>query len=294
MLRTIEMLHKGVCSEIWSAYRPDLETNHVLKVLSAVGSNESSRWDYERLFYNEAKVLARLAHPSIIRFYDIFEDASGQPVILLEDGGVPLSSIPAEAITLEALGAISIKILSAIQYLQRPIEIGGSFFESVVHGDIKPENILISKGGAKLIDFGASCIPDDLHARAIVGTPKYLGPWRKPGQKLTWRDDLYALGVTMGELAAKSSSGDSTGGKLLNIFKYLHEFAGIQDAIDGVFECLYIVSGSRQIRMSANSRSRGEEPVRDLSGLISSLINSSQMRGSSFPIVNREVSNESV
>lgn len=294
MLRTIEILHKGVYSEIWSAYRTDLETKHVLKVLSAVALNESEKWDYERLFFNEAKVLARLAHPSIIRFYDLFEDASGQPVILLEDGGVPLSSIRAEAITMEALGAIAIKILSAIQYMQRPIEIGGTFFESVVHGDIKPENILISKGGAKLIDFGASCIPDDLHARAIVGTPKYLGPWRKPGQKLTWRDDLYALGVTMGELGAKSTPGDTTGAKLLNIFKYLHEFAGIQDAIEGVFECLNVVAGSRQIRMSANSRSRGEEPVRDLSGLIGSLINSSQMRGSSFQIANREVSNESV
>lgn len=258
MIKAIELLHRGIYSEIWSAYRTDLETKHVVKVLSAVGTDEAAAWDYERLFHNEAKVLARLAHPSIIRFYDLFEDASGRPTILLEDGGVALSKIPAAALSMDALAAVCLKVLSAILYLQQPLEIGGAFFQAVIHGDIKPENILIGKDCAKLIDFGAACIPNDLHARAVIGTPKYLAPWRKANQSLTWRDDVFALGITMTELADKAQVRGKNDSMIRQIFESLQEIESTQKAIDSLSTALR---------------------VRDLGGLIGSLNNTSLQRG---------------
>ncbi|MGV8894977.1 MAG: Stk1 family PASTA domain-containing Ser/Thr kinase [Rhodoglobus sp.] len=158
-------------------------------------------------FRREAQDAAKMAHPTIVRIFDAGEesvsDGSGGetlvPYIVMEyvDGRL-LKDIVAEG-ALDPAEACRIvgQILTALEYSHRA---------GVVHRDIKPGNIMITKAGqVKVMDFGIARAISDSSATiaetsAIVGTAAYFSPEQARGEVVDARTDLYSTGVVLFEL----------------------------------------------------------------------------------------------
>ncbi|WP_196903871.1 Stk1 family PASTA domain-containing Ser/Thr kinase [Cryobacterium sp. MP_M3] len=160
-------------------------------------------------FRQEAQAAARMAHPTIVRVFDAGEetviDSSGSetqiPFIVMEyvDGRL-LKDIIREGplASAEAVRIID-GVLTALEYSHRA---------GVVHRDIKPGNIMITKTGqVKVMDFGiARAISDSsttvAQTTAILGTASYFSPEQAKGESVDARTDLYSTGVVLFEMLA--------------------------------------------------------------------------------------------
>ena len=158
-------------------------------------------------FRQEAQAAARMAHPTIVRVFDAGEetvtDDSGTetqvPFIVMEhvDGRL-LKDIIREG-PVEATEAVRIidGVLTALEYSHRA---------GVVHRDIKPGNIMITKSGqVKVMDFGIARAISDSSATvaqttAILGTASYFSPEQAKGESVDARTDLYSTGVVLFEM----------------------------------------------------------------------------------------------
>ncbi|WP_460535178.1 Stk1 family PASTA domain-containing Ser/Thr kinase [Humibacter ginsengiterrae] len=160
-------------------------------------------------FRQEAQAAARMAHPTIVRVFDAGEetvrDAMGNevqaPFIVMEYvDGVLLRDIlrngpldPAEA------ARIASGLLTALEYSHRA---------GVVHRDIKPGNIMVTRAGqVKVMDFGIARAISDSSATvaqttAILGTASYFSPEQAKGETVDARTDLYSTGVVLFEMLA--------------------------------------------------------------------------------------------
>lgn len=150
-------------------------------------------------FKRESQLLARLNHPHIVRVWD-FEDHCDYPYIVLEYvDGLNLQELLNQTGRITAERAVAI-IEQATLGLIAAWEIG------VIHRDVKPGNILLSRGGpAKLVDLGLAFIGGDPdlsaaggeRANDLVGTAAYMAPEQSlsPGE-IDYRADIYSLGAT--------------------------------------------------------------------------------------------------
>ncbi len=142
-------------------------------------------------FRKEAQAVAKLNHPNIAQIYS-FGQEKGQPYIVME----LVSGERVDAMMENPDGlrpALVMKIgLEIAQGLSAADEAG------LVHGDIKPENILLdTKGQAKLVDFGLATVAHQAAGEGIWGTPYYIAPEKIRRQKVDARSDIYSLGATL-------------------------------------------------------------------------------------------------
>ncbi|NJL94454.1 MAG: serine/threonine protein kinase [Anaerolineae bacterium] len=146
-------------------------------------------------FKREASVLQRLQHPYIVRYYETVE-ADGVTFILLDfiDGETmqALLARKSRPFTLEESIAFVQPITSALAYAHG---------EGIVHRDIKPGNILISRESRVYVtDFGIARLMNDagtLTAGSSIGTPLYMAPEQIQAQQVTLSADIYAFGVLL-------------------------------------------------------------------------------------------------
>jgi serine/threonine protein kinase len=158
-------------------------------------------------FRQEAQAAARMAHPTIVRVFDAGEETITEddgtetqiPFIIMEfvDGRLLKDIIKEGPIeTTEAVRIID-GVLTALEYSHRA---------GVVHRDIKPGNIMITKAGqVKVMDFGiARAISDSAttvaQTTSILGTASYFSPEQAKGESVDARTDLYSSGVVLFEL----------------------------------------------------------------------------------------------
>jgi eukaryotic-like serine/threonine-protein kinase len=190
------LLGRGGIASTYQALDLDTNDSVAIKILSLRTARE---WKAVELFGREAKVLASLNHPAIPKYLDYFEIdsdddrqfcivqslAPGMPLFtLIENGWQP---------TEEEVGEIAMQVLKIINYLQR-------LTPSVIHRDIKPQNIIRSdEGEIYLVDFGA--VQDTYHqtitgGSTVVGTYGYMAPEQFRGQAFL-STDLYGLATTL-------------------------------------------------------------------------------------------------
>jgi len=158
-------------------------------------------------FRQEAQAAARMAHPTIVRVFDAGEetvtDEAGHdaqiPFIVMEhvDGRLLKDIIHEGPIDASEAVRIIDGVLTALEYSHRA---------GVVHRDIKPGNIMITKTGqVKVMDFGiARAISDSAttvaQTTAILGTAAYFSPEQAKGESVDARTDLYSTGVVLFEM----------------------------------------------------------------------------------------------
>jgi len=158
-------------------------------------------------FRQEAQAAARMAHPTIVRVFDAGEetvtDENGTetqvPFIVMEhvDGRLLKDIIREGPIDAQESVRIIDGVLTALEYSHRA---------GVVHRDIKPGNIMITKSGqVKVMDFGIARAISDSSATvaqttAILGTASYFSPEQAKGESVDARTDLYSTGVVLFEM----------------------------------------------------------------------------------------------
>ena len=190
--RVDAFIARGGMAEVYRVTDLHMGATLAMKVLRA---NLAGNRDYVESFQEEAKNLAALEHPNIVRFYRL--EKVGQMVfMLLEyiDGTTLQKSLAtrdyssALADTLKILG----DVCKALQYAHR---------EGRVHCDVKPSNIMLDQQGkAYLTDFGIMRRSGSVTTMAGAGTPGYMAPEVIRCEQPTPATDLYALGIVLYEM----------------------------------------------------------------------------------------------
>ncbi len=195
----LEQIGEGGMAVVYKALDSRLECNVAIKIIRIDNLNEEVAKRALNRFKNEAKILARLTHPNIVKVTD-YGIYKGNPYLVMEY--IPGGTLKEKMALKPFLPAEAVKILNPIaQALSYAHEQG------VIHRDIKPSNILITESGEPMItDFGVAKVFDneltqDVTAVGIgIGTPAYMSPEQGLGQKIDKRSDIYSLGVVFYEL----------------------------------------------------------------------------------------------
>jgi serine/threonine protein kinase/Flp pilus assembly protein TadD len=192
--QVIEELGKGGMGKVYKVLDTKIEEKVALKLLNmefAPGDKTLDR------FRNELKLARKISHRHVCRMYDLSE-AEGMPYITMEYvSGEDLKSL------IRRIGQFTVgkTVFIARQICEGLAE---AHRLSVVHRDLKPQNIMIdSEGNVRIMDFG---IARSLRTKGITdtgeifGTPEYMSPESLEGKEVDGRTDLYALGIILYEM----------------------------------------------------------------------------------------------
>lgn len=196
----LEKLGEGGMGVVYKAKDRKLNRFVALKFLPG----ETSHFQPDVLrFQQEASILSTLNHPNIATIYEI-DEADGKRFIALEylPGGTVRSTLR----TLQATGR-SMPIKQVLSYgLQIAGALGYAHQRSIIHRDIKTENLLLSEsGGVKVTDFGLAKLrgePGLTTTGKAPGTAAYMSPEQIRGEDLDHRTDIFSVGVVLYELAS--------------------------------------------------------------------------------------------
>lgn len=195
----VSLIGSGGSSAVYEARHLKTDGRYAIKVLDAPpGSEEAKR------MLREARALAKLTHPSIVRLID-FDEHDGS-VFIVEEllRGKTLRATLDEALVLSPREALErlVPVLRALAYAHA---------QGVIHRDIKPENIVLSEEGdaivPRLVDFGLvrELTADTALTRhnTLLGTPRYMSPEQAWGRfDVDARSDLWSFGAVLYECLA--------------------------------------------------------------------------------------------
>jgi len=200
-------LGAGGMGEVYRARDTRLERTVAVKVLpDHLSCDPASKQRFER----EARAISSLNHPNICALYDIgTQDGIDFLVMECLEGQTLADRLQRGALPIEQVLKIGIEIADALDKAHR---------QGIVHRDLKPSNIMLTKSGAKLMDFGlakpaqgafiakASAGTPTLSNRltvegTIVGTFQYMAPEQLEGKEADARSDIFAFGALLCEMA---------------------------------------------------------------------------------------------
>lgn len=149
-------------------------------------------------FRNEARSVANLNHPNIVTVHDVGNDGSTQYIVMEFIEGQDLKKI------IKAEGAFSIDRALKLA-IQICAGIGFAHRAGLVHADVKPQNILVTRGDlVKVTDFGIAQALSDTQPgerqSVVWGSPHYFAPEQARGEKPTPASDVYSIGIVMFEM----------------------------------------------------------------------------------------------
>jgi serine/threonine-protein kinase len=190
--RIISLLGRGGMGEVYRATDLTLGQSVALKFLPSLAGNEART--LER-FHNEVRIARQVSHPNVCTVYDIGE-AEGMVFLSMEYvDGEDLSTLLRRIGRLPGEKATEIgrKICAGL---------AAAHDKGVIHRDLKPHNVMLSKRGEVLIcDFGLAALPDQINPSEYrQGTPAYMAPEQIKGTAVTAQSDIYALGLVLYEL----------------------------------------------------------------------------------------------
>ncbi len=190
-----ELAGAGGMSSVYRARDLRLNRRVAVKILDDRFADDPELVDR---FSREARAVARLSHPHIVTILDRGE-AGGRQFIVFEHVDEDLKRLVVRNGPLPAAQAtqLTIEIASALAFAHR---------HGIVHRDVKPQNVLIRAGSAKVSDFGIARADDpavglgQTATGTLLGTGDYISPEQARGERATERSDVYSLGVLLYEL----------------------------------------------------------------------------------------------
>ena len=195
--RILEVLGRGGMGVVFKAIDTNLEKIVALKMIDPFLARDES---FVKRFKTEAKALARLENPNIVRVFALRETDAGLFMVMEYVEAKPLSIVISENGPFSTKEAVSIskQLLNAIGHAHKV---------GVIHRDIKPSNILLcNDGSVKVTDFGLAKVikqkgPASTVTQTRAGTLYYMSPEQVKGLKnVDERSDLYSLGMTIYEM----------------------------------------------------------------------------------------------
>jgi serine/threonine-protein kinase len=189
----IEELGKGSMGSVCRARDPLMDRDVAIKQILAPAGSAPDAEAFRERFFREARAAGRLAHPGIVRVFDVSEQ-DGIPFLVMEYiAGRTLHSIlqSGERMSLECVCDLGIQLAEALDYAHE---------NGVIHRDIKPSNILITaENCVKIADFGIAKLAESQMTMSgqILGTPAFMAPEQFTGMPVDRRSDLFSLGVVL-------------------------------------------------------------------------------------------------
>ena len=187
--------------EVWRARDTRLQRQVAIKVLPPDLANDSQ---LRRRFQREAQMVSQLAHPNICTLFDVGENYL---VMELLEGETLADRIARGPLPFEEALRVAVQIADALDRAHR---------QQIIHRDLKPGNIMLTKGGAKLLDFGLAkadrgvLVDFDGKSKTmhktltqegtILGTFQYMAPEQLEGGKADARTDIFAFGAVLYEM----------------------------------------------------------------------------------------------
>lgn len=193
----LEQIGEGGMATVYKAHDTRLEADVAVKVIRTENLAPNVLERALKRFEREAKTLARLTHPNIVKVMD-FGEYKGKPYLVLEylPGGT-LKQRLGKPIPWQEAFQLILPIARALDFAHR---------QNMIHRDVKPSNILITADGEPMLtDFGIAKVLNleetaDLTGTGMgIGTPKYMAPEQWQGNTST-QSDLYSLGVVLYEM----------------------------------------------------------------------------------------------
>lgn len=196
--RLLSPLGEGGMASVFTAHDERLGRRVAVKLLA-----ESLLKDpqFIKRFQAEAEAAANLTHPNIVSVYDVGQDGDRHYIVMELVAGRNLKDIIEDRGPLSVAQTVSIgsQILAGLAYAHA---------HELVHRDIKPQNILVTRQGvAKLADFGIAKAVDGSSATqtaVVLGSAHYLSPEQARGEPVGAQSDLYSLAVVLYEMCTGS------------------------------------------------------------------------------------------
>ncbi|HOC05884.1 MAG TPA: Stk1 family PASTA domain-containing Ser/Thr kinase [Bacillota bacterium] len=158
--------------------------------------------EFVRRFRREAQAAASLSHPNIVNIYDVGQENDIYFIVMEYVEGETLKDFIEREAPLEPARAVNItrQIANALYH---------AHYNKIIHRDIKPHNVLISKDGRiKVADFGiARAVTSNTQTfsrNSLVGSVHYFSPEQAKGKLATEQSDLYSLGIVLYEMLTKT------------------------------------------------------------------------------------------
>ncbi len=196
--RILEQIGEGGMAVVYKAYDTRLEREVAIKIIRKEAFPPEALERIYKRFEREAKALARLSHPNIVKVYD-YGEYDGSPYLVMEyQPGGTLKDKLGKPLEWDEITRLLIPVANALGYAHE---------KGILHRDVKPSNILITeKGEPMLTDFGIAKILDLSEGQTLtgtglgVGTPEYMAPEQGLGKEVDARADIYSLGIILYEL----------------------------------------------------------------------------------------------
>jgi eukaryotic-like serine/threonine-protein kinase len=219
-------LGAGGMGEVYKARDTRLERTVAIKVLS---SNVAASPELRQRFEREAKTISQLSHPHICALHDVGREGETEYLVMEYLEGETLADrLLKGPLALEQTLRYGVQIADALDKAHR---------QGIVHRDLKPGNVMLTKSGVKLLDFGLAkavapatqqssltALPTQ-HALTqegtILGTFPYMAPEQLEGREADARTDIFALGVVLYEMATgkKAFSGATQASLISSILR---------------------------------------------------------------------------
>lgn len=205
--KIVALLGSGGMGEVYRACDQRLGRDVAIKVLS---SRLAARPEVRARFEREARTISQLSHPHICTLFDIgHQDGMDYLVMELLEGETLAHRLERGPLPVPEIFVLGRQIAEALERAHR---------SGVVHRDLKPANVMLTRTGAKLMDFGLARAPGLAPAAEVlsqsptvsqpltaegtlVGTFQYMAPEQLEGKEADTRSDLWALGCVLYEMA---------------------------------------------------------------------------------------------
>jgi serine/threonine protein kinase len=187
----LEIIGVGATSRVARGHDPMIGRGVAIKLFSP----ELAQGEARERFLREARVIGQLSHPSVITLHDMgIEESTSTPYLVMEYlEGQPLDRI---------LERGSVPLPRACAWAaEAAVALGAAHRKGIIHGDVKPANILITENGrVKLMDFGMARLASHDSSGGLLGTPAYWCPEQIMGKPQDAKSDLFSLGVVLYEM----------------------------------------------------------------------------------------------
>jgi len=210
-------LGAGGMGEVYKARDTRLERSVAIKVLP---QRLSSSAEVRQRFEREARTISQLSHPHICALYDVGRENDVEYLVMeLLEGETLSERLARGALSLEQTLRYGIEMADALEKAHR---------QAIVHRDLKPGNVMLTKSGVKLLDFGLAKVFEPAAPKkesltslptkqaltqegTILGTFQYMAPEQLEGREADGRTDIFAFGCVLYEMATgkKAFSGAS-------------------------------------------------------------------------------------